>query len=352
MIAYFLILAIPTTLSLYRLLSKDNTELLENKYCFLVVLVFLSLIIGLRDGVGGDWAAYLHRIEYLSQTDVAYSITWAPLYDLLNLISVELGGGIYLVNTFCALALVYGALKFCSLLRFPSLGLAVASPYFLVICGMGYTRQATAIGMIMLSVVYAKEERNLRALVVLVMAALMHRACWLFVPAFLLLRVGNEQGLERTLGLIGIVTSALIAIYHFNDLQNAHLVEGAISQGALLRGGLNILAAIAFVSFFEYEKKAGAALMTLRATVLCIMLTSFALLLQPKSVILDRLGLFFTPFQIYVFGTLPVLGKWDPYKERLATITVLVVCWSYLVIWIEFAQHAQFWLPYRNLLIH
>ena len=56
---------------------------------------------------------------------------------------------------------------------------------------------------------------------------------------------------------MGIVTSALIAIYHFNDLQNAHLVEGAISPGAV-RGGLNILAAIAFVSF-EYEKKAGAA---------------------------------------------------------------------------------------------
>ena len=52
----------------------------------------------------------------------------------------------------------------------------------------------------MLSVV-CQRERNLRALVVVVMAALMHRACWLFVPAFLLLRVGNEQGPKGHLDL-------------------------------------------------------------------------------------------------------------------------------------------------------
>jgi len=117
MIAYCFVLALPTFFSLYSVRAPEKADILDNKYVFSLVGIFLTLFIGLRHEVGGDWIAYLDRITYLSELKPHEIGLWAPLYDFINLISIYFGTGIHFVNTFCALILSFGLLKFCSLLN-------------------------------------------------------------------------------------------------------------------------------------------------------------------------------------------------------------------------------------------
>jgi len=63
----------------------------------------------------------------------------------------------------------------------------------------------------------------------------------------------------------------------------------------------------------------------------------------------DRLALYLTPLQVVVFSRLPFLAR----KELHPDVMVVLILFGYgavLFVWLNFASHAQYWLPYRNIL--
>ena len=62
----------------------------------LLLGLFLTLLIGLRDEVGGDWLAYFPILK--SYIGLPFAVVFTdnePGYALLNWIGANLGGGVY-----------------------------------------------------------------------------------------------------------------------------------------------------------------------------------------------------------------------------------------------------------------
>ena len=72
---------------------------------------------------------------------------------LLNWFAGQNELGFWFVNTVCGGIFSYGLIAFARSQPRPWLALAVAVPYLIIVVAMGYTRQAAAIGFVMLGLV-------------------------------------------------------------------------------------------------------------------------------------------------------------------------------------------------------
>lgn len=317
--------------------------------------LFLTLLIGLREEVGGDWFNYFPYLERSIGLPFA-EIFQAdePGYGLLNWIGANWGGGVYLVNTLCGLVFSIGLLVFCRAQPRPWLALTLAFPYLITVVAMGYSRQGVAIGLEMLALLALQRDRLLQFLVWIALAATFHRTVLvlLILPASTLSGGLRFSQLIRLLLLAGAaygLYSAVIA----PDLDN--YVQGYIeaeyqSQGALIRVALCLLPALLFLPNrrrFQLTPDIQRiwSLLSLLAVAAAIGLFTVA-----SSTAVDRLALYLIPLQLFVGSRLP--------DTRLfgippATWNQLLIAFSFavLIVWLLFAGHSSYWLPYRNLLL-
>ena len=64
------------------------------------------------------------------------------------------------------------------------------------------------------------------------------------------------------------------------------------------------------------------------------------------STLIDRFALYLSPIQIAVYSRLPALTN-DRLWRSVIAILILVLYAAVLFVWINYANHAQYWLPYR-----
>jgi hypothetical protein len=140
------------------------------------LLLFLTLLIGLRNEVGGDW------LKYFPYLDRSIGLPFAeifqadePGYGLLNWIGANWGGDVYFVNTGCGLIFTFGLLQFCRAQPRPWLALTLAFPYLITVVAMGYSRQGVAIGLEMLGLLALQRDQLFRFLGLIALAATFHR---------------------------------------------------------------------------------------------------------------------------------------------------------------------------------
>ena len=163
MAIYWLLFSIPSFFALIgnrRVLRNSNDSYsLHLDPIWLSIILLMTLVIGLRFHVGGDWYAYLRIYRYIFETqdsfgsDLVYLVAGDPGYLLLNWISAKLNGGIAGVNLLCGAIFSIGLSIFCRNLPRPFLALAVAMPYMVIVVSMGYSRQAVALGVTMIALV-------------------------------------------------------------------------------------------------------------------------------------------------------------------------------------------------------
>ena len=123
-------------------------------FAWYLVLLFLTMLIGFRIEVGGDWGSYLkvyQEIEAVPSLLENFNIGRDPAYAILNWLSAKAGFGIYGVNLACGFIFSYGLIKLCRSLPRPFLALAVAFPYLITVVSMGYSRQGAALGLSLLA---------------------------------------------------------------------------------------------------------------------------------------------------------------------------------------------------------
>jgi hypothetical protein len=317
--------------------------------------IFLTLLIGLRDQVGGDWFSYfpyLDRSVGLPFSDIFQEEE--PGYGLVNWIAANWGGSVYLVNTICGLIFSIGLLQFCRAQPRPWLALTLAFPYLITVVAMGYTRQGVAIGLEMIALLALQRDRLLQFLAWIALAATFHRP----VLVLLLLPASTLSGSLRFSQLIRLILlfgaafglySAVIA----PDLD--YYVQGYIeaeyqSQGALIRVVLCLLPALAFLFHrrrFQLSPDVQRiwTLISILAVVAAVGLFTVA-----SSTAVDRLALYLIPLQIFVGSRIPdtrLLGITSSNWNQL----LILFSFSVLIVWLLFAAHASRWLPYRNLLL-
>jgi len=315
-----------------------------------VVLVVLILAIGLRHEVGGDWVQYIVHLEESSGAEFAeetYHLQGEIAYRVLVWVGSNLGGGIYLVNTVCAVLFSWGLLVFCRNQPRPWLALLIAVPFLVTVVAMGYTRQAVAIGLVMLGLVSLRYGYIYRFICWVAFAALFHKSAAILVPLAIFSRSNN-----RWVKLVTIVFSSaflfLFLLYeHLEFLRYGYFEQEYTSSGAGVRVAMNALPGAVFLLWRRRF------VMTQDQLIFWTWMSrgaiGFVVLLwiSPSSTVVDRLALYWIPLQLVVWSHLPdVLGH---HGHRNPGWVISVVIYSAFVqfVWLVFGFHASSWIPYQ-----
>ncbi len=313
-----------------------------------MVFVLLVLMIGLRHEVGGDWGSYLAPIEAASYNSLLDIIgAGDPAYGLLNWLAARSGLGPYFVNTVCAAVFSWGLVVFCRAQPRPWLALVVAVPYLVTVVAMGYTRQGTAIGLVMLGLVALSQRKLLRFVLFVALAATFHKSAVILMPLAALAGTRHRLWTVFWVGLSSLLFFVLLLQESVEALQAGYIDAEYQSQGAAVRVAMNAMPAVLFLWFrrrfvMPQADRTFWTWMSLGALGFVGLL-----LVSPSSTAVDRVALYWIPLQLFVLSRLPnVLGKPDGLN---GTLVRWVVAYSaaVLFVWLVFATHAEYWLPYQ-----
>jgi hypothetical protein len=315
------------------------------------VLVVFTLLIGFRHEVGGDWGNYLRNFDdaiYVRQ----YSEWWwnDPGYRLLEWISIEFGWGIYGVNLMSAAIFSYGLVVFCRHLPRPWLALAVAVPYLVIILGMGYSRQGIALGAAMVGLVVLGQGNVRKFVFWVVVGALFHKSAVLLLPIAALAASRNRWLTAVWVAVVAVVAYVLLLEDSIDYFTTGYLDAEYQSQGALIRLIMNVLPA--FILLFK--RKRFSITMPQERLWFWLAIGVLALLVlyyvTASSTAVDRVGLYLLPLQLMVFAHLPeVMGHKSGKGNLYWVLGVLFYYAAVEFVWLNFATHSVYWLPYRFL---
>jgi hypothetical protein len=310
-----------------------------------------ALMAGLRLEVGADWFNYLANYQLVQFLSYSQSLeTFDIGYASLVYVAAKMDAGIWLVNTACAIIMVTGVAIFSARQRNPALTFLVAIPYLVIVVGMGYTRQGTAIGIILAGLADADRNRIIRLIVCILLAALFHRTALLLLP--IALAPLARRNLVQSIGA-GIVFAVLFVLLlrdSADTLVETYITQDYESRGAAVRVAMNAVPAILALllrnrlGFNDYQRDMWSAFALAALAALALVLTT------SFTTAIDRGALFLIPLQLAILPRLPyTLGST---RQKNAQILMAVCGYSAMIqlVWLVFATHAEYWVPYRNVL--
>lgn len=312
--------------------------------------VVLATVIGQRDVVGGDWVAYLEHLEFATQHPLAEALEKQdPAYGLLNWLAAQVGGSVHLVNTACALIFTWGLIAFCRMQPRAWLALVVATPYLVIVVAMGYTRQGTAIGLVMLGLVALMRGQTLRFVLWVAVAATFHKSAVILIP---LAALAGSRNRLLTLALVALAGGGLfvLLLQESVDALTRNYIEAEYqSQGAGVRVAMNALPALVFLAWrqrfaLQPTQRRFWTWMSWGALLFIVLLV-----VSPSSTAVDRVALYWIPLQLFVWSRMPdAVGRAD---GRNPDWVWFVVAYSgaVLFVWLVFGSFSYTWLPYRFL---
>lgn len=348
MLAYWLIFAF---WSVGAIQSERRRDRDPRRPIFIAAAVAMAALIGFRFQVGADWLNYLdiyNNISLLTLPDALQAID--PGYGLFNWLATQFGFGVVFVNVLCATLFVYGFATLAWRQPNPALAVLVATPYLIIVVSMGYTRQAAAIGFLCLAIADASERKLLKIVVLIGLAALLHKSAILMLPIILapiLLK-------NYVLGALGVIISAALFFFILRSsadgLVDQYVTSTYDSQGAAIRITMNVVAAGLFLVFrsrmgFSYFQR-----IYWTCNAVMALLSVIALAVFSASSGVDRFSVYLIPLQIVTYSRLPYAFSKD--DKAVASVLFAVIFYSFCVqvVWLNFADNARSWLPYRNIL--
>lgn len=352
MLPYWLLFTLAATFALVSrgmYLSTDHRfrYRMPNSGAWVFLWLAVSAFVGFRHEVGADWVQYEGILRLAIGVDFYNAPGSDPAYALLNWIGANYVGGVYFVNFASALVFIWGIIKFSRAQPRPWLAFFIAVPYLITVVGMGYTRQAVAIGLVMWGLSMLMKERVRYFLLFVGIAALFHKSAVIIIP--LALFAGSKTRFTVVLG--ALVTSVLmyyLFLYESLDYLVANYIDREYqSTGAAVRVALNALPAFVFLTF---KKRFGLTLGQQKLwTWISVASLMFIVLLfaTSSSTAIDRVALYLIPLQIFVWSRVPdALGRVG--ASNLPWI-LLVIFYHFLIyfVWLNFGRLSSAWLPYQ-----
>lgn len=342
MAMYWLLYATPVLSGLAPFRLNVNSR----RVGFILVGILLIAAIGSRHEVGCDWPQYATKFYFMEYENFFTSLgTTDPGYGFFNWLFYKVGLNVYWVNTACALIFAIGLLSFCGRQPLPWLTLAAAVPYLVTVVSMGYTRQATALGFLMLAFNAFQDQRMARFLVMVTLATLFHKTAIVFGLLAILLHPRVRVG-PLVLALCTVAIVASLTVMNYVDQLSYYVDTQMDSTGGLYRVVLNAAAALAFFAF-KKQWKGYSDFRLYQIIAMITLITAPAVVFTPAAV--DRMHLYILPFQIGVFARLPLFFNKTMWKLPVYTL-ILVGYGATLFIWLNYAKNAYCWVPYESTL--
>lgn len=310
-----------------------------------LVGLLLAFAIGLRHQVGGDWPHYLAYLERASSMTFLEALFQSdPGYYLVNWMMASFGGAIYWINLICGSLLISGIVVFARRQPLSWLTLLVAVPYLIIVVGMGYTRQAVALGFLLLGLT-ALSNGKMRLFVVWVLiGAAFHKSAVLMLPVAALASSQKRMWNLVWVGVISLIAGYLFLFDSVDTLWTNYVEADYESQGGLIRVLMNAVPAFLYLALHrrldlnETERR------------LWWWMSVFAMVCIPlvmlSSTATDRVALYLIPLQLFVFSRLHLITR----NTLLRAYIIMGVAAYYAVVqavWLLFASHAHLWLPYQ-----
>jgi hypothetical protein len=312
---------------------------------FTIGAVAMTLMIGLRYNVGGDWQTY--EFMYYRAGPLAFADALSigdPAYQAVNWVAYNFDGDVWLVNSICAIFFVWGLFRLCRTQPYPWLALLVAVPYAVIVIAMGYTRQAVALGLIMAGIAdFLRGGSVLRFGIYVAAAALFHKTA---IVAFPVVALATER--NRLVNMLIVLAGGILLYDLFLGDAMDNFVENYIraaysAQGAAIRIGMNMLAAAVLWLGRRKLELARVEWKVWRNFSLASVASLVFLVMSPSSAAVDRISLYIIPLQMAVLGRVPLI-----FKSRLfGTVVVASYCFAVEFVWLNFAQFSDAWVPYQ-----
>ncbi|PSU55488.1 EpsG family protein [Photobacterium phosphoreum] len=331
--------------------DNDNPQVLSLRRWPLMwglIWCLLTLVIGYRYQVGGDWFSYIGYVDRAGNIDF-YSLLMIgdPGYQVFNYIANMLGGGIYTVNLLSGAIFSYGLIVFCRTLPRPFLALTAAIPYLVVVVAMGYTRQSIALGLAMLALACLIHRNLLWFIVIALIAATFHKSAVLLIP--LAVFVSNKN---KFLSVIVVVATAIIAYIvllqdDVGNLYTNYVLAEYQSQGAMIRILMCVVPAIIFLRYrvrvlINNKEKIILSIFSVLSIAAFIML-----FVSSSSTAVDRVALYLLPLQLVIFSYFPEWAGNALSTNRKWVLVIILYYTCVLFVWLFFAKTAFAWIPYQ-----
>jgi hypothetical protein len=329
--------------------SGNGGDRARTGFAFILLMLALWLMIGLRDVVGGDWGNYVRIYNFIRLAPLSQALGYGDFgYTLVNLAAAEVGGGIWLVNLLCATLFVFGLAKLAGRQPLPWLAVLVAFPYLIVVVAMGYTRQGAAIGCIMIGLAgFLQNTSLLRYIFWIAVAALFHKTAVVALP---LLVFVTDRGRLVNFALLLSATAALF--FALLDDSTDTLVRNYIdaryaSSGALIRLFMCVVPGLVFLIFRKQLRSDPLEERLWRNFSWLSLLAALALAVSPSSTAVDRVALYLLPMQFVILARIPGTLV----EARAGKLLIALYSGAVLFTWLNYAVNAEGWLPYDNILL-
>jgi len=356
MFAYWLLFGFPALMALVHGLRGTGPEGVWGrvgrriKPLWWLFALLVVLAVGYRFRVGCDWGTYLKTFDFMAYATIPDALARTdPAYALINWATNRLGWGIGGTNLVCAIVFAFGLFRYCARQPSPWLTVMAAVPYLIIVVAMGYTRQAAALGVLLLAYNAFVDRRLLLFLGFVAGAALFHRSAVVLAP--LAIFIPTQVPLWRI--IFSALATFILVRYVANDAIDRYVYGYIESEyeggaGAFFRLPLNVLAAVVFLA---NRKKWG---MRYNDGRLMMALSLVSMALLPLSyfypVAADRIGLYVLIIQVTVFTRLPDLYR-SFFHPVLATVVVVLAYAASHYVWLNYANHARCWVPYQSSLL-
>lgn len=348
MFIYYLLFGIPVIFSLYKPRVKWSINI------SLIISTLYILFIGLREEIGVDWDKYQKIVsdyQFPSYIEI-FKTTTDPLYFVLNKFFQNFDGGIYYVNSFCALIFISSLILFLNDLKRPFLGLSIAFPYLIVVIGSNYTRQSVAIGLSLLTIKFIRKEKFLNAIFVSFFALGFHISgifgLFYFIPFLFKFLKERIDLLLLFFVVLFVFFISLIPLVRYLFIQ--YFGISYISSGFYFRSLVYSISGTIFLFNKErFTQNLAEKSLISFLTFFTYFLLIIGIIFPSKTALLDRVGLYLTPLHLIVASSLPSI-KIKQINPTYITIFIHISSLMLMFIWLNFSPHKEYWIPYKNLI--
>ena len=366
MFIYYLILIFLSLLSFQEIYKPKPLNL----FSFIFLTIFFSLFIGLRNEIGCDWEGYKKIFELTNcipnignnQCDTnSISNTFDYLrfkevgFSSLNFIVKKFGGNYYYVKYISSLFFVIPLLYFCSNLKRPFLAILISYPYLITVIGLASIRQSIAIGFLMVCITELKRNKFYTYYLYNFLGNIFHYSSVIFIFLPLLIQEHENYKLEKLKKALIILLFIFIFLsLFFNNNYLIHQLNGYFNYPKILsiKSPLIIWIMITIPSAtillnYKYFKSDDKNKFWRNYSIIGILMF-FSIFFN--KIIALRFLLYFIPIKIYAFSNITEIKIFHKSK-RIVYLAIILLSFSFLTIWLNFANHSYCYLPYKNLLL-